>query len=199
MMMRMQSRLDSEHKRKMPVLKIPVYKNVEHRYTKAQEKEETLNGIQIYLKESKIIKRTKNDKISEFVLKRGLLYRHVTTGKRQCEQLVVPQLLTLGQAILKLAHSGTMSGHLGISKTRDRILAHFFWPGGIVAVTRSCRSRDMCQRTVDKGKVSNIKLGEMPLIGGPFSRMVVDLVGPLEPRSLTPPQWQKPWLRSSAG
>ncbi|XP_037801937.1 uncharacterized protein LOC119596678 [Penaeus monodon] len=111
----------------------------------------------------------------------GLLYRQVTTGKRQRDQLVVPQ--TCRQAILELAHSGIMGGHLGISKTKDRILAHFFWPGVTVAVTRYCRSCDVCQRTVDKGKVSKFKLGDMPLIGEPFSRMAVDLVGPLEPRS----------------
>ncbi|XP_037795765.1 uncharacterized protein LOC119591123 [Penaeus monodon] len=112
---------------------------------------------------------------------RGLLYRQVTTGKRQRDQLVVPQ--TCRQATLELAHSGIMGGHLGTSKTRDRILAHFFWPGVTVAVTRYCRSCDVCQRTVDRGKVSKIKLGDMPLIGEPFSRMVVDLLGPLEPRS----------------
>jgi len=181
-MTRMQIRRDSECKRKTPALKIAeVTKMMDTNIQTTQEEDKTLDGIRIYAQKGKVFKRVKNNEISKFVLKGGLLYRQVTTGKRQRDQLVVPQ--TCRQAILELAHSGIMGGHLGISKTKDRILAHFFWPGVTVAVTRYCRSCDVCQRTVDKGRVSKFKLGDMPLIGEPFSRMAVDLVGPLEPRS----------------
>ncbi|XP_063590436.1 uncharacterized protein LOC134767369 [Penaeus indicus] len=181
-MTRMQTRFESECKRKTPVLKIAeVTKMLNTNIQKTQEEDKSLDGIRIYVQKGKVFKRMKNNEISKFVLKRGLLYRHVMTGKRQRDQLIVPQACR--QAILELAHSGIMGGHLGTSKTKDRILAHFFWPGVTVAVTRYCRSCDVCQRTVDKGKVSKVRLGDMPLIGEPFSRMAVDLVGPLEPRS----------------
>ncbi|XP_063600361.1 uncharacterized protein LOC134776542 [Penaeus indicus] len=181
-MTRMQTRFESECKRKTPVLKIAeVTKMLNTNIQKTQEEDKSLDGIRIYVQKGKVFERMKNNEISKFVLKRGLLYRHVKTGKRQRDQLIVPQACR--QAILELAHSGIMGGHLGTSKTKDRILAHFFWPGVTVAVTRYCRSCDVCQRTVDKGKVSKVRLGDMPLIGEPFSRMAVDLVGPLEPRS----------------
>lgn len=40
-------------------------------------------------------------------------------------QIVI--LVTLLQAILRLAHDGSMAGHLGINKTYDYILRNFFW------------------------------------------------------------------------
>jgi hypothetical protein len=42
-------------------------------------------------------------------------------------------------------------------------------------------SFDECQRTLPKGKVSRISLGQMPLIDVPFQRVAVDLVGPIRP------------------
>ncbi|XP_076357445.1 uncharacterized protein LOC143250571 [Tachypleus tridentatus] len=48
-------------------------------------------------------------------------------------------------------------------------------------VTRFCTSCDICQRTVPRGKVANVLLGEIPLIKEPFSRVPVDLIRPLAP------------------
>ena len=31
--------------------------------------------------------------------------------------------------VLELVHDNTIAGHLGVRKTRDSILRHFFWPG----------------------------------------------------------------------
>ena len=46
---------------------------------------------------------------------------------------------------------------------------------------RYCRSCDICQRTVTKGRVSKLPLGKMALIELPFKRVAVDLVGPIAP------------------
>jgi len=46
---------------------------------------------------------------------------------------------------------------------------------------RYCRSCDICQRTVTKGRVSKLPLGKMALIDLPFKRVAVHLVGPIAP------------------
>jgi len=46
---------------------------------------------------------------------------------RVVNQVVVPKQLR-GE-ILRLAHEGPLAGHLGINKTQQRILQHFYWPG----------------------------------------------------------------------
>ena len=48
-------------------------------------------------------------------------------------------------------------------------------------VTRFCRSCDICQRTVAKGRVVNVPLGKMPVIDTAFDRVAVDIVGPIFP------------------
>ncbi|XP_072166473.1 uncharacterized protein [Diadema setosum] len=56
-----------------------------------------------------------------------------------------------------------------------------FWPGIGADTVRYCRSCDVCQRSLQKGKVSKVPLGTMPLIDEPFHRVAVDLVGPIVP------------------
>ena len=77
-----------------------------------------------------------------------------------------------------------MAGHQGVKKTLDRILSGFHWPGIHPDVSCFCQSYDMCQRTIEKGKVQNIPLEKMPTIDIPFHRIAVDLVGPIS-HSLT--------------
>ena len=50
-------------------------------------------------------------------------------------------------------------------------------------MARFCKSCDICQRTIQKGTVSKVPLGKLPLIDTPFKRVAVDIVGPIEPRS----------------
>ena len=68
---------------------------------------------------------------------------------------------------MKLAHDSIMSGHQGVKKTTERVTVHFFWPGVHGDVTRYCRSCDICQKTVSKGRVPATPLGKMPLIEVP--------------------------------
>ena len=50
-------------------------------------------------------------------------------------------------------------------------------------VVRFCKACDICQRTIQKGRVAKVSLGRLPLIDTPFKRVAVDIVGPIEPRS----------------
>ena len=118
---------------------------------------------------------------TKFIMKKGLIYRQFTLRGKTTSQLVVPSSLT--DRVLTLAHESLMAGHLGIRKMMDRVVAEFFWPGVCGDVTRFCKSCDICQRTVQKGRVAKVPLGRLPLIDTPFKRVAVDIVGPIEPRS----------------
>ena len=84
---------------------------------------------------------------------------------------------------MQLAHEGILGGHQGTKKTTDKILTNFFWPGIQADVMRFCRSCDVCQRTVQKGRVRNVPLGKMPLIEAPFQRVAIDIDGPIFPKT----------------
>lgn len=102
-------------------------------------------------------------------------------------QIVVPSQFR--QQILKLAHDHPWSGHLGVTKTYNRVLKHFFWPGLKADVSRHCKTCHTCQIV---GKPNQIvppaPLHPVPAVGEPFERVLVDCVGPL-PRTKSGSQY----------
>ena len=118
---------------------------------------------------------------TKFVRKNGLLYRQFTKGNKVTLQLVVPE--GVREKVLRLAHETLLTEHLGIKKTLDRVVSEFFWPGVCGDVARFCKSCDICQRTIRKGRATKVPLGKLPLIDTSFKRVSVQLVGSIEPRS----------------
>jgi hypothetical protein len=120
-----------------------------------------------------------------FQVRSGVLYRQFTHPRvnqgRSIEQIVVPTKLR--RQVMSVAHDSITAGHMGIRKTTDRVLSNFYWPGIHGDITRFCRSCDICQKTVPKGKIPKVPLQKMPLIDVPFKRVAVDLVGPIHPPS----------------
>ncbi|GFO22580.1 gypsy retrotransposon integrase-like protein 1 [Plakobranchus ocellatus] len=82
-----------------------------------------------------------------------------------------------------VAHNSITGAHLGIRRTKDKVLSNFYRPGVDGDVTRYCRSCDVCQRNMKKGTVPRVPLEKVPLIGTPFKRVAIDLVGPINPPS----------------
>ncbi|XP_063613940.1 uncharacterized protein LOC134787153 [Penaeus indicus] len=148
---------------------------------KLQREDKTLNKLREYAESKKVFSGKSEGESHSFVVKRGALYRRVQRTQQVTEQLVVPE--SFRDAVIGLAHDSLMGGHLGIKKTTTRIQSNFFWPGMCVEIARYCRSCDVCQRTVDKGRVRRVKMGRVPLIQEPFQRVAVDIVGPIEPRA----------------
>ncbi|XP_042145250.1 uncharacterized protein LOC121835301 [Ixodes scapularis] len=143
-----------------------------------QRKDESLRSC--FLNEGKKMTVKKKRHSCEFVMKEGVLYRiYRTNTAREVHQLVVPRRFR--DTVLKMAHDGILAGHQGTQKTMDRVLEEFFWPGVGADVKRFVKSCDRCQRTTPRGKVAKMPLGSMPLIGTPFQRVAVDIVGPLAP------------------
>lgn len=93
-------------------------------------------------------------------------------------QIVLPSQFR--QQVLNLAHDHPWSGHLGINKTYNRVLQHFFWPGLKSDVIKYCKTCHICQVG---GKPNQVvppaPLCPIPAVGEPFERVLVDCVGPL--------------------
>ena len=92
------------------------------------------------------------------------------------EQLIVPRSYV--SKVLYMAHSHLLGAHLGMDKTRDRVLGRFYWPGVKKDIEDYFRACPECQRTTPRPSVRN-PLIPMPLIEVPFDRLALDIVGPL--------------------
>jgi len=92
-------------------------------------------------------------------------------------QVVVPRMLRAH--LLFLAHDIPASGHLGVAKTLARLQRHFYWPAIQRDVREYCRTCDTCQRLGKAGKVPVAPLHSLPVVTEPFTRIAMDIVGPL--------------------
>jgi hypothetical protein len=118
-----------------------------------------------------------------FFKRGGLIFRRWTPPGRgedmEIEQLVLPK--ECRQTVLELAHDIPLAGHLGKEKTRQRVLRRFYWPTVFKDVEEFCRCCSACQKTANR-KAPPAPLIPLPIISEPFSRIAMDIVGPV-PRS----------------
>ena len=95
----------------------------------------------------------------------------------ELHQIVLP--ISLREPIMENAH-GELAGHLGISKTCDKLLNDFYWPGLKKDVTSFINSCHTCQvmgkpnTTIPQYPLQPIKVPEEP-----FQKIIIDIVGPL--------------------
>ena len=80
--------------------------------------------------------------------------------------------------VLQLAHEIPLAGHLGKEKTRRRVLRYFYWPTLFRDVEQFCRACVACQKSSPRG-VMKAPLIPLPIIEELFSRVAMDIVGPL--------------------
>ena len=116
---------------------------------------------------------------SYYFMSEGVLMHHAVDSKQnnETDQLVVPSVLK--GKILYLAHDIPAAGHLGMAKTKARIWHHFYWPHMAKEITYYCKSCDVCQRLGKGQKPAPAPLIPLPLMSEPFSRIAIDIVGPL--------------------
>ena len=113
--------------------------------------------------------------------KDGLLFRKwIPRGYEEqdmaVEQLVLP--MQCRNTVLQLAHDIPLSGHLGKKKTTQRLLQRFYWPTIHRDVAEYCRTCDVCQK-MTRQKARRVPMIPLPIIEEPFSRIAMDIVGPL--------------------
>ena len=144
----------------------------------------------MYVSRSKLIFRAlPEDEISQvpmcYYIKNGILMRKWRPFDVPADdewavyhQSVVPK--SYRYEILSIAHESPMSGHLGINKTYHKIINHFYWPGLKSDVSKYCKPCHTCQmvgkpnQTIPKAQILPV-----PAFDEPFSRILIDCVGPL--------------------
>ena len=93
-------------------------------------------------------------------------------------QIVVPK--SYRHEILSIAHESPMSGRLGINKTYHKIINHFYWPGLKSDVSKYCKTCHTCQMVGKPNQtIPKAQLQPIPAFDEPFSRILIDCVGPL--------------------
>lgn len=117
-----------------------------------------------------------------FYYRNGMLHRgFVARNGTASQQVIVPR--ELRPQILALAHDQPMAGHLGATRTKHRIWQDFYWPFVSSDVKLYCKSCVTCQKTVDRGKVRPVPMVSVPVVGEPFDKVAVDIIGPVKPAS----------------
>jgi hypothetical protein len=118
----------------------------------------------------------------KYVVRNGILFRKFHPKRSsEVEQLVVPTRYRA--SLLRVAHDNAFSGHLGVNKTKTRLLQQFYWPRCFKDSERYVQSCDTCQRVGKANEKTKAPMKLVPLIKEPFQRLIVDIVGPL-PRTL---------------
>ena len=91
------------------------------------------------------------------------------------EQVVLPK--RYHQQVIGLAHDVPFAGHLGREKTAQRILRRFYWTTLFQDVKQYCRTCEECQ--LHGGRKVKALMTPLPVMGEPFRRIAMDIVGPL--------------------
>lgn len=113
---------------------------------------------------------------ARYVIKNNILYQL----NDKSETIALPHKFR--QKVMELGHSIPWAGHMAFQKTLRRIGSRFVWPGMYTQVSNFCKSCEKCQLTAGKG-VAQAHLQPLPIIGTPFERIGMDIVGPLEKSS----------------
>ncbi len=92
------------------------------------------------------------------------------------KRLVVPKNRRTN--LLSLAHSSPFSAHLGRKRTLERLNRRFYWPGMSTDVKQLLQECVECQKG-NRSKLGKVPLINLPVIGTPFDRVAMDIVGPL--------------------
>lgn len=144
-----------------------------------QEIDSSLDNVRKYaISQSDQKTGTEDRKNSYFTYENEILYRiFICKSGDTVKQIVVPRKFR--RKLLEIAHDIPLGGHLGNKKTRERILQNFFWPGIFIDVARFCRTCSVCQKNVKKGRVYKAPLISIPPMDEPFTRIAMDIVGPL--------------------
>ncbi|KAI9549855.1 pol polyprotein [Daphnia sinensis] len=132
------------------------------------------------LQETRPQKRVRHA-IRHFVLRDGVLFHRVVKHGQVFHRLCIPQVLI--EQVLLACHDDITAGHLGISRTLDKIHKRYFWPKMTQHITNYVRSCADCQ---SKKKPRERPAGYMQPIHPkqPFEKIGLDLIGPFPLSSL---------------
>ena len=124
-------------------------------------------------------KENKSEGRAQFHIKNDteILTRVVHSEGKIVEQVVIPSKYK--EMILEQAHSIPLAGHMGVSKTKHRILISYFWPNLVKDVRKKVKECKVCQLKGSKGNNTKAPLQVGVAAQRPFAKVAIDLVGPL--------------------
>lgn len=138
-------------------------------------------SLKVYWEKAKnnSVDKTKHGEIS-FEIRDKILYRlfKYNVGDRIDRKLVVPE--SCRQIVLDTAHESALAGHMSVRRTQYRIFSEFFWPNMSRDITRYVKTCPTCQKARPPGSNKPVELGQMEVIGEPFQKVAIDIVGPLQ-------------------
>ena len=115
----------------------------------------------------------KNEKEKDFRIKKGTLITATNSKKREKKlQLCVP--LDFRNQIFKLCPE-EIAGHLGVTKTKDKVSDYYFWPNCYQEIEELVRTSDTCQR-VGHGDKRKALMKLVPVISEVYRRLNIDAV-----------------------
>ena len=124
-----------------------------------------------------------DDTVSEqFYFKAGVLMRRWFHRSQPSDtghgQIVAPSAIR--RQLLYICHDIPASGHLGIRKSLDRLLRHFWWGSIQSDVREYIRTCHQCQRVGKGAQKVTAPLYSMPIVTEPWSVCAIDIVGPMD-------------------
>lgn len=119
----------------------------------------------------------KEDSQTDFNIINGVLVKQkVNKLGSEKNLIVVPK--TLREQVKRISHEDT-SCHLGINKTKNNLVRHFYWPNCYKDIENYVKSCDACQRVGKPFDKKKAPLMTVPVISEVFSKINVDACGPL--------------------
>lgn len=114
---------------------------------------------------------------SEFILENEILFRQSKTNRGEVrKQVIIP--VTLRKDVMELCHSN-VGGHLGVTKTKDKIFRYFAWPNSVKEIEEFVLSCHHCQMIGKPREVKKAPMKRVPIVTEVFTRFSADLTGPL--------------------
>ncbi|UYV71143.1 hypothetical protein LAZ67_8001868, partial [Cordylochernes scorpioides] len=117
---------------------------------------------------------------------KGTLYKNNFDPLGNQHLLVIPKHLRL--ELLKSLHDAPTAGHLGFSKTYERVKNKYFWPGLLRDIRKYVAHCKECQRKKQSTQKPPGLLKAIPPASSPFQRVGMDLLGRF-PKSDTGNKW----------
>lgn len=114
----------------------------------------------------------------QYFLRNSLLYRALGNNSDSFPRHVLLVPSALQDTILQALHDGPFSGHLGITRTEDRVRQRFYWPGIRTTVCHHIKLCEACNRKNSPVNRNKAPLGHIA-VSQPFTFWAMDYMGPL--------------------
>ena len=115
----------------------------------------------------------------DYVLLDGKLFKKTVLSNGLFYRMCVP--IARRAQVLSACHDSDYAGHLGKTRTRERVLARYTWPGVRDDVDNYVRTCPQCQTR--KHQVPRVRAPQQHVeVTGPFETVGIDVLGPF-PRS----------------